>query len=48
MNREETIKFIVDAIRLIEGVEVDPSDYIHFSDRELLLEADWYDYLLDK
>jgi hypothetical protein len=47
-ERSKLIKFIVDAVWEVEGAVI-PAIILHqLSDEELVKEADWYDYLLDK
>jgi hypothetical protein len=48
MDRDELIKFIVEAAWEIEGAVIDPEDFSLMSDAQLEEEADWYDHLLDK
>jgi len=48
MNREQLIAFIIKAAWDLTEVELDKEELEKLSDEELVLEADWYDYLLDK
>ena len=48
MTREEKVKWLVEAVRLVEGVSVPGATFKLMSDRQLDLEMQWYDYLLDK
>ena len=48
MNREQLIAFIIKAAWDLTEVEISREELEKLSDEELVLEADWYDYLLDK
>jgi hypothetical protein len=48
VTREEKVKWLVEAVMLVEGVKVPASQFELMSDRQLDLEMQWYDYLLDK
>ena len=48
MTRKEKIEWLVMAVEAVEGVKVLTSTFELMSDRQLDLEMQWYDYLLDK
>jgi hypothetical protein len=48
MTREEKVKWIIEAIDMVEGVTVSPSFFEKHTDEDLDKEMDWYDYLLGK
>jgi hypothetical protein len=48
VDRAEKIGWLIDAIKLVEGVEVKPSYYTNWTDERLDKEIEFYDYVLDK
>jgi len=48
LTRKEKIEWLVKAVEAVEGVKVLSSTFELMSDRQLDLEMQWYDYLLDK
>lgn len=48
MSRQEKIKFIVLAVKEIEGVKISPTIFKEYSNEQLDKEVEWYDYLLTK
>jgi hypothetical protein len=48
VTRKEKIEWLVKAVQAVEGVKVLSSTFELMSDRQLDLEMQWYDYLLDK
>jgi hypothetical protein len=48
LTRKEKIEWLVKAVEAVEGVKVPASQFELMSDRQLDLEMQWYDYLLDK
>jgi hypothetical protein len=48
MSRAEKVKLLIKLIEEIEGIELDPSHFKEYTDKELDGDLDWYDYLLDK
>jgi hypothetical protein len=48
VTRKEKIEWLVKAVEAVEGVKVPTYTFELMSDRQLDLEMQWYDYLLDK
>jgi len=48
LTREEKVNWLVQAVEMVEGVKVPGATFALMSDRQLDLEMQWYDYLLDK
>lgn len=48
MTREEKIDFLIQAIAHLEGAVLMPEYFMVYSDKQLDIEVEWYDYLLDK
>lgn len=48
MQRAEKIEWLINAIIMIEGVNVEPEYFSTWSDAQLDDEMDWMEYLLTK
>jgi len=48
MTRDEKIRFIIEAVEMIEGVLVVSSQYDHWKEEHIDAELDRFLYLLDK
>lgn len=48
MTRKEKIDFIILAVKEIEGVTTLPYQYVAYTDEQLDIDVEWFDYLLDK
>ncbi|WP_324658942.1 hypothetical protein [Bacillus cereus] len=48
MTREEKVKYLIELIDQVEGVQVAPDHFINMSDEQLEEEIEWYDYLMTK